>query len=143
MLGFTIADTLARHTGVYPQMPSKPWYEDVPASPVSTSAPRSTKWVNELYRMQAEAAAATKAVNQYAQAGQYKDARAVMQEKGQQIAARGELNTLAKAMSGLNKQSKLVLNSSLTADQKQQLIERINERRAQIARMVAPLAPAF
>jgi hypothetical protein len=46
-------------------------------------------------------------------------------------------------MSGLNKQSKLVLESNLSADQKQQLIERINERRAQIARMVAPLAPRF
>jgi hypothetical protein len=144
MLGFTAADRLTRALGAFPDAPAKPWYESwVPASPVTTSPPRNTKWVDELYRMQQKADAVAQAVTQYGKNGRFDQADALERSHPKQLMARGQLDDLVKQIRDLNGRARNVLKSRFPAAQKEQMLDNINEQRATIARQVAPYSAYF
>lgn len=144
MLGLQVADRLTRAGGVYPDAPSKPWYEQyVPATPVTTSPPRNTKYVNQLYDMASQTDAAAKAVQNYASQGAWKQAAQVARENHTELALRPAVDGMVRELGQLNRHAKLIQQSRMDPDRKEAMLDKINTQRADLARQLAPYSGVF
>ena len=106
--------------------------------------PRSTKWNDEFYRMMQESNKVHASITQLAKDQRIDDARALMQEKGKQLAVQPTLNAIGKELRELSAQRRtVVMNQNIDADRKREIVNRIDSERNALVRRAAPFEDLF
>jgi hypothetical protein len=138
------ADGVTRAGGGYGDAPSKDFADQTIGRFVKTGQPRSTKWINEMYRMLKQANATAQSIKSLQDSGNVARAQELAKKHEKQLEKRGHLNSRAKAMRDLNARARAIESSRfIKGDEKQKQLDRINAIRNTIVRQVAPYAELF
>ena len=138
------ADWMTRRGLGYPDAPQTPMGESAVRFFYQEGEPRSTKWNDEFYRMMQESNKVHASITQLAKDQRIDDARALMQEKGKQLAVQPTLNAIGKELRELSAQRRtVVMNQNIDADRKREIVNRIDSERNALVRRAAPFEDLF
>ncbi|EOX1555423.1 LPD38 domain-containing protein [Vibrio cholerae] len=141
------SDMVARSLGGYGVKPAmRP--EDMPivkAFYQGSDRAKSTKYLDDFYKMMSEAEELYRTVNDFRKEGRFERANELLEERGQILNARKPLKDTQKLIKQLNNEVNLILRDGiLTAEEKRERITRkLQQRNALVAQAVRRVNPYF
>lgn len=143
----SVSDMVARSLGGYGVKPAmRP--EDMPivkAFYQGSDRAKSTKYLDDFYKMMSEAEELYRTVNDFRKEGRFERANELLEERGQILNARKPLKDTQKLIKQLNNEVNLILRDGiLTAEEKRERITRkLQQRNALVAQAVRRVNPYF
>ncbi|MBE4617393.1 LPD38 domain-containing protein [Vibrio navarrensis] len=135
-----MSDYVARQMGDYGAKPALKAQDLLVIKSVyqGSDRARSTKYLDDMYKMMREAEELYRTVNEYRKDGRFERARELMEDRGKILNARKPLKETQKQVRQLNSQIDLIMRSKeLTAEEKRKRIDRkIEQRNAIVAATV-------
>ncbi|EGR1514130.1 hypothetical protein D6089_20100 [Vibrio vulnificus] len=142
-----MSDYVARQMGDYGAKPALKAQDLLVIKSVyqGSDRARSTKYLDDMYKMMREAEELYRTVNEYRKDGRFERARELMEDRGKILNARKPLKETQKQVRQLNSQIDLIMRSKeLTAEEKRKRIDRkIEQRNAIVAATVKRVNPYF
>ncbi|HDL9481333.1 TPA: hypothetical protein PX784_000890 [Vibrio cholerae] len=141
------SDMVARSLGGYGVKPAlRP--EDLPVIKAfyqGSDRAKSTKYLDDFYKMMSEAEELYRTVNDFRKEGRFERANELLEERGQILNARKPLKDTQKLIKQLNNEVNLILRDGiLTAEEKRERITRkLQQRNALVAQAVRRINPYF
>jgi hypothetical protein len=145
MYALQAADTLTRTATDAPPRPARKLYDaPVVRRFLQDPNPRTTKYADQLYTMLEEANEIFSTINRYREQGRASDARELLVNNRDKLAARTRLNRIATRVRAVNNQMQMVLyNPSMSPAVKRERLDVLTARKNELTAMVAPLAELF
>ncbi|EKF9829402.1 hypothetical protein O1D23_000859 [Vibrio cholerae] len=143
----SVSDMVARSLGGYGVKPAlRP--EDLPVIKAfyqGSDRAKSTKYLDDFYKMMSEAEELYRTVNDFRKEGRFERANELLEERGQILNARKPLKDTQKLIKQLNNEVNLILRDGiLTAEEKRERITRkLQQRNALVAQAVRRVNPYF
>ncbi|EKF9624953.1 hypothetical protein O1C60_000096 [Vibrio cholerae] len=143
----SVSDMVARSLGGYGVKPAlRP--EDLPVIKAfyqGSDRAKSTKYLDDFYKMMSEAEELYRTVNDFRKEGRFERANELLEERGQILNARKPLKDTQKLIKQLNNEVNLILRDGiLTAEEKRERITRkLQQRNALVAQAVRRINPYF
>ncbi|ELJ8607185.1 hypothetical protein RUK54_001599 [Vibrio cholerae] len=143
----SVSDMVARSLGGYGVKPAlRP--EDLPVIKAfyqGSDRAKSTKYLDDFYKMMSEAEELYRTVNDFRKEGRFERAKELLEERGQILNARKPLKDTQKLIKQLNNEVNLILRDGiLTAEEKRERITRkLQQRNALVAQAVRRVNPYF
>lgn len=142
-----MSDYVARQMGDYGAKPALKAQDLLVIKSVyqGSDRARSTKYLDDMYKMMREAEELYRTVNEYRKDGRFERARELMEDRGKILNARKPLKETQKQVRQLNSQIDFIMRSKeLTAEEKRKRIDRkIEQRNAIVAATVKRVNPYF
>jgi hypothetical protein len=136
-LGLTALDSVVNQFSEV-KRPATAWYKNPVVSPFIND-PRFKDQTNGYYDLLKESDKVTLMLNDLKKAGKFEEAKEYRAEHAEMIRVRSQINNLSNRMEKLREQHKKVVNSRLSADEKREKLDELDQRIGSILKNVNSL----